>query len=124
MFLFIVNGKLISDIEFVLLIDEQWEGFYIFIDELENRLSESLLSFFMWKCENLECLCDFDKKIVEQGIKLLLKVFEYKYVFELGVMKYFKQLKIVLVNVILVIYSEEQKEEKSDDFDKKVFLEE
>ncbi|MEC8787948.1 MAG: ATP-binding protein, partial [Pseudomonadota bacterium] len=94
------------------------------IDELENRLSESLLSLPTWKRENSERLRELDKKTAEQGIKPLLKVLEHKYASELGVMKYLKQLKTALVNAILVIHSEEQKEEKSDDFDKKVFLEE
>ena len=120
----IVNGKPISDTEFASLTDAQREGFYTLIDELENRLSEGLLSLPTWKRENSERLRELDKKTAEQGIKPLLKVLEHKYASELGVMKYLKQLKTALVNAILVIHSEEQKEEKSDDFDKKVFLEE
>ena len=120
----IVNGKPLSDTEFATLSDEQREGFYTLIDELENRLSESLLSLPTWKRENSERLRELDKKTAEQGIKPLLKVLEHKYASELGVMKYLKQLKTALVNAILVIHSEEQKEEKSDDFDKKIFLEE
>ena len=120
----IVNGKPISDNEFATLTDEQREGFYTLIDELENRLSESLLSLPTWKRENSERLRELDKKTAEHGIKPLLKVLEHKYASELGVMKYLKQLKNALVSDILVIHGEEQKEEKSDDFDKKVFLEE
>ncbi len=120
----IVNGKPISDTEFASLTDAQREGFYTLIDELENRLSEGLLSLPTWKRENSERLRELDKKTAEQGIKPLLKVLEHKYASELGVMKYLKQLKTALVNAILVIHSEEQKEEKSDDFDKKIFLEE
>jgi len=120
----IVNGKPLSDTEFATLSDEQREGFYTLIDELENRLSESLLSLPTWKRENSERLRELDKKTAEQGIKPLLKVLEHKYASELGVMKYLKQLKTALVNAVLVIHSEEQKDEKSDDFDKKIFLEE
>ena len=120
----IVNGKPISDTDFATLTDEQREGFYTLIDELENRLSESLLSLPTWKRENSERLRELDKKTAEQGIKPLLKVLEHKYASELGVMKYLKQLKAALVNAVLVIHSEEQKDEKSDDFDKKIFLEE
>ena len=120
----IVNGKPISDTEFATLTDEQREGFYTLIDELENRLSESLLSLPTWKRENSERLRELDKKTAEQGIKPLLKVLEHKYASELGVIKYLKQLKTALVNAVLVIHSEEQKDEKSDDFDKKIFLEE
>lgn len=120
----IIDGKPISDNEFSLLSEAQREGFYIIIDELENRLSESLLSLPTWKRENTERLRELDKTTAEQGIKPLLKLLEHKYAAELGVMKYLKQLKTALVNAILVIHSEEQKEEKSDDFDKKIFLEE
>lgn len=120
----IVNGKPISDTEFATLTDEQREGFYTLIDELENRLSESLLSLPTWKRENSERLRELDKKTAEQGIKPLLKVLEHKYASELGVMKYLKQLKTALVNAVLVIHSEELKDEKSDDFDEKIFLEE
>ena len=120
----IINGKPISDTEFASFTDEQRKGFYILIDELENRLSESLLSLPTWKRENSERLRELDKKTAEQGIKPLIKVLEHKYASELGVMKYLKQLKNALVSAILVIHGEEQKEEKSDDFDKKVFLEE
>ena len=120
----IINGKPIRDTDFASLTDEQREGFYTLIDDLENRLSESLLSLPTWKRENSERLRELDKKTAEHVIKPLIKVFEHKYASELGVMKYLKQLKTALVNAILVIRNEEQKEEKSDDFDKKIFLEE
>ena len=120
----IINGKPIRDTDFASLTDDQREGFYTLIDDLENRLSESLLSLPTWKRENSERLRELYKKTAEHVIKPLIKVFEHKYASELGVMKYLKQLKNALVSAILVIHGEEQKEEKSDDFDKKVFLEE
>lgn len=120
----IVNGKPLSDNEFALLNDQERQGFYTVIDELENRLSESLLSLPAWKRENSERLRELDKATAEQGIKPLIKVLEHKYASDLGVMKYLKQVKTALVTAILVIHSEEQKEEKNDDFDKKIFLEE
>ncbi len=120
----IINGKPISDTEFAALSDSERQTFYTLIDELENRLSESLLSLPTWKRENSERLRELDNKTAEQGIKPLIKVLEHKYAADLGVMKYLKQVKTALVNAVLVIHNEEQKEEKSDDFDKKIFLEE
>ncbi|MDY6977533.1 MAG: ATP-binding protein [Pseudomonadota bacterium] len=120
----IINGKPIRDTDFASLTDEQREGFYTLIDDLENRLSESLLSLPTWKRENSERLRELDKMTAEHVIKPLTKVLEHKYASELGVIKYLKQLKPALVNAVLVIRGEEQKEEKSDDFDKKIFLEE
>lgn len=120
----IINGKPVSDNDFAALGDEERECFYSLIDDLENRLSESLLSLPAWKRENSERLRELDKTTAEQGIKPLIKVLEHKYASDLGVMKYLKQVKSSLVTAILVIHNEEQKEEKSDDFDKRVFLEE
>lgn len=120
----IINGKPVSDTEFASFSESDRERFYTIIDELENRLSENLLSLPAWKRENSERLRELDTTTAEQGIKPLIKVLEHKYAAELGVMKYLKQVKNALVSAILVIHSEEQKDEKSDDFDKKVFLEE
>lgn len=120
----IVNGKPISDSDFATLNEADRERFYALIDDLENRLSESLLSLPSWKRENSERLRALDKLTAEQGIKPLIKVLEHKYAAELGILKYFKQLKTALVNAILVIVQEERKDEKSDDFDKRLFLEE
>ncbi len=120
----IVDGKPISDAEFATASDEKRQFFYNLIDELENRLSESLLSLPSWKRENSERLRELDKQTAEQGIKPLLKVLEHKYASDLGILKYLKQLKTALVNAILLILAEEQKDEKNDDFDKRLFLEE
>ena len=120
----IVDGKPISDAEFATASDEKRQFFYNLIDELENRLSESLLSLPSWKRENSERLRELDKQTAEQGIKPLLKVLEHKYASDLGILKYLKQLKTALVNAILLILAEEQKDEKSDEFDKRLFLEE
>lgn len=119
----IVDGKPISDAEFATASDEKRQFFYNLIDELENRLSESLLSLPSWKRENSERLRELDKQTAEQGIKPLLKVLEHKYASDLGILKYLKQLKTALVNAILLILAEEQKDEKSDEFDKRLFLE-
>tara|TARA_B110000211_G_scaffold227481_1_gene282397 strand:+ start:16596 stop:18992 length:2397 start_codon:yes stop_codon:yes gene_type:complete len=120
----IVDGKPISDAEFATASEEKRQFFYNLIDELENRLSESLLSLPSWKRENSERLRELDKQTAEQGIKPLLKVLEHKYASDLGILKYLKQLKTALVNAILLILAEEQKDEKSDEFDKRLFLEE
>ena len=120
----IVEGKPLTDTEFAALNESQRSHFYALIDDLENRLSESLLSLPSWKRENSEQLRALDKQTAEQGIKPLLKVLEHKYSAELGILKYLKQLKTALVNAILLIVQEERKDEKSDEFDQRVFLEE
>lgn len=120
----IVDGKTVSDAEFSRIDDDKRKYFYDLVDELENRLSENLLSLPTWKRENSERLRALDKQTAEQGIKPLLKVLEHKYASDLGILKYLKQLKTALVDAILLIQSEEQKEDKNDEFDKRLFLEE
>lgn len=120
----IIDGKPADDSHVATLSEQQRQHFYTVLDELENRLSEGLLSLPSWKRENSERLRELDRATAEQGIKGLIKDLEHQYAANLGVMKYFKQLKTALVNAILVIHQEEQKEEKSDDFDRKIFLEE
>lgn len=120
----IVNGKPINDSDFATLDDAERESFYALIDDLENRLSESLLSLPAWKRENSERLRALDKQTAEQGIKPLVKLLEHKYAAELGILKYLKQLKTALVDAILLIVQEERKDEKSEEFDKRLYLEE
>lgn len=116
-FVFIVNNKFIDDSEFVQFIEQQCEGFYKLIDELENWFSESLFLLFVWKWENLEQLCKLNWDIVEYGIWLLFKELEYKYFGDFGVFKYLWQLKFYLIEVVIVFLIEEFKVEKLDECD-------
>ena len=110
----VVDGKPANDSHVATLSEQQRQHFYTLVDELENRLSEGLLSLPAWKRENSEHLRELDRVTAEQGIKPLIKGLEHQYTANLGVMKYLKQLKTALVNAILVIHQEEQKEEKEE----------
>ncbi|RDV26118.1 ATP-binding protein [Alteromonas aestuariivivens] len=120
----IVDGKPISDTEFANLSDDQRQYFYDLIDELENRLSESLLSLPIWKRENSERIRELNRNTVEQGIKPLLKALEHKYASDLGVLKYLRQLRSSLIDAIVELLAEDSKEDKLDEMDRRLHLEE
>lgn len=120
----IVNGKPITDDEFATLDDEKRQYYYDLIADLENRLSESLLGLPAWKRENSERLRQLNKKTAEQGIRPLLKVLEHKYAGQLGVLKTFRRMRTHLVDTIVQLLAEENKEEKGDELDRRLYLEE
>lgn len=120
----VVDGKPINDTEFASLSDERRKYYYDLIDELENRLSESLLGLPAWKRENSERLRALDKQTAEHGIKPLLKTLEHKYASDLGVLKYLKQIRMHLIDTIVSLHLEERKEEKGEELDRRSFLEE
>ena len=84
----IFDGKPISDTDFAKLSEDKRTHFYELIDELENRLSESLLSLPVWKRQSSEQVRELNKQTAEQGIKPMLKSLEHKYASDLGVLKY------------------------------------
>ncbi|HCB08001.1 MAG TPA: ATP-dependent protease [Alteromonas sp.] len=120
----IVNNKPIDDSEFAQLTEQQREGFYKLIDELENRLSESLLSLPVWKRENSEQLRKLNRDTAEHGIRPLLKELEHKYSGDLGVLKHLRQLKSHLIEAVIAFLTEEPKAEKLDERDRREILEE
>ncbi|QJR82470.1 AAA family ATPase [Alteromonas pelagimontana] len=120
----IIDGKPVDDSEFSQLTDEKRQYYYNLVDELENRLSESLLALPTWKRENSEQIRKLNKDTAEQGTRPLLKALEHKYAGHLGILKYLRQLRVPLVNTIVSLLSDESKEEKPDEVDKRLLLEE
>ncbi|MEW9796737.1 Lon protease family protein [Alteromonas sp. CYL-A6] len=119
----IVDGKPVDDGEFAKVDDAQREHFYTLVSELENRLSESLLGLPAWRRENSERLRELDRQTAEQGIRPLLKKLEHKYASNLAIVKYLKQVRSFLVDTIVAFSSEEQKEERSDERERRDYLE-
>ena len=120
----IINGKPISDAEFAKIDDAQRQAFYKLIDELENRLSEALIELPIWKRQHSEKLRELKRETAENGIKPLLKDLEHKYASQLGILKYLRQLKAHLVEVVLELLVMESKEDKPDELDQRSILEE
>lgn len=120
----IVNGKPITDEEFAALDGDKRQYFYDLIDDLENRLSESLLGLPAWKRACSEKIRQLDKETAELGIKPLLKNLEHKYANQLGVLKTLRKMRTHLVETIVSLLAEENKEDKPDDIDRRLYLEE
>ncbi|NVK54449.1 MAG: AAA family ATPase [Alteromonadaceae bacterium] len=120
----IIDNRPLDDAEFALLSDEQRKYFYHLIDELENRLSESLLSLPVWKRENSEQLRQLNRETAEHGIKPMLRQLEHKYAADLGVLKHLRQLKSHLIEAVVAFLTEDQKAEKLDERDRRELLEE
>ncbi|GGD75600.1 Lon protease family protein [Lacimicrobium alkaliphilum] len=120
----IVKGKPVNDEEFAKLSEPQRQHFYDLINQLEDRLSEQLLELPQWKRESSEMQRKLKKETAELGIKPVLKELEHKYAGDLGILKSLRQLKPHLVETVVEILAEENKEEKQDEYDKRSVLEE
>lgn len=120
----IINGKPISDAEFAKVDDTQRQHFYQLIDELENRLTEALIELPLWKRQHSEKLRELKRETAEQGIKPLLKGLEHKYASQLGILKYLRQLRGHLIEIVLELLVMEGKEDKPDELDQRSILEE
>ncbi|MBD3584643.1 AAA family ATPase [Salinimonas sp. HHU 13199] len=113
-----------TETQFAQLDTTRRQHFFDLIDELENRLSESLLSLPVWRRENAEQLRTLNRQTAEGGVKPLIKALEHAYADNLGVLKYLRQLRTHLPNTVAEIWLDEQREEKSDDAEKRGYLEE
>ena len=120
----VIDGAPVTEAQFAQLEKEQRSYFYGLIDELENRLSESLISLPVWRRENAEKLRNLNRETADAGVRPLIKSLEHKYADNLGVLKYLRQLRSHLPETVVDLWLDEQREEKSDDPDKRGYLEE
>ncbi len=120
----IIDGKPINDEEFAKIPEEKKQYFYDLIDELEGMLSEKLIELPQWKRESSERLRKLKKETAEQAIKPLLKQLEHKYAGDLGILKFIRQLKPNLAQIVVEVLAPESKEDKHDEYDKRTILEE
>lgn len=120
----VIDDAPATETQFAQLDTSRRQYFYDLIDELENRLSESLISLPVWRRENAEQLRALNRQTAEGGVKPLIKALEHAYADNLGVLKYLRQLRTHLPYTVADIWLDEQREEKSDDADKRGYLEE
>lgn len=120
----IIEGKPIDDEEFAKLSDDKRQYFYDLIDELEELLNEKLIELPQWKRESSERLRKLKKETAEQAIKPLLKQLEHKYSGDLGILKFLRQMKPDLVQIVVEVLATDSKEDKHDEYDKRTILEE
>lgn len=121
----IIDGNPLDDKEFSKLTEEQRQYFYSLVGELETILNEHLLELPQWKRELSENLRTLRKETIEQAIKPLLKELEHDYAAELGVLRYFRDMRPHLVKAVLELLPDESETERQEDADsREVFINE
>lgn len=118
----ILEGQPVSDAEFSSQSDQTREYYYQLIDELEVSLTEALLELPGWQREASEQQKALKVQLAEQGMKPLIKDLEQKYSSHIPILKYLKQLKSHIVETIVETLSQEHKDDKLDEFDRRTML--
>ena len=109
----VIDGKPINDAEFAQLTEEQRQHFYDLISELEVYLNETLLELPQWKREASEQQRKLSQQTIEVALRPLLKDLEHKYASELGVVKFFREMRETLVELVQECLADEADEEKN-----------
>ncbi|MFC4699080.1 Lon protease family protein [Glaciecola siphonariae] len=118
----IVEGQPVSDADFSAQSDQTRAHYYQLIDELEVTLTEALLELPGWQREAAEQQKALKVQLAEQGVKPLIKELEQKYSSDISILMYLKQLKTHIVETIVDMLCEENKDEKQDEFDRRAML--
>ncbi|WP_018690952.1 Lon protease family protein [Algicola sagamiensis] len=114
----IVDGNIIDDADFPKLTEGQQEFFYSAIESLESVLNEGLLELPGWKRELSEQLRELQRDTIESAIKPLLKELEHKYSYQLGILKYIRDMRPHLIDTV-ADWLVDEGEEKHEDIDRK-----
>jgi lon-related putative ATP-dependent protease len=118
----IIDGKPLNDVEFTSKTDIDRQYYYDLIDKLEVHLSEALLELPSWQRESTEQKKALQQETVEQGIRPLLKNLERKYSDNIAILKYLRQLKHHLIEMVIETLSTDNKDDKSDEYDKRALF--
>lgn len=120
----VVNGKPITDSEFAQLSEEQRQHYYDLISDLEVFLNETLLELPQWKREASERQRKLSEETIETALRPLLKDLEHKYASDLGVIKFIREMRQTLVELVQELLADEPDEEKNkDEFDVRKVIE-
>lgn len=120
----VLNGKPVSDSDFAQLDEATRQRFYDIISELEVFLNETLLELPQWKRESSEKQRSLTVETIESALKPLVKDLEHKYASELGVIKFLKDMKPTLVELVQECMADEADEEtKAEEIDVRKVLE-
>ncbi len=121
----VIEGKPLADKEFAGLDEKEKQHFFDLISELENRLTETLLELPQWKREMFEAQRTLSKSTIENALKPLLKEFEHKYAAELGIVKFSKDMRDTIIEIVQDYLSSEADDEKeTEEVDVRKILEE
>lgn len=115
----IVDGKAMTDAELVQRTDIDKQAFYDAIDKLEQTLGEALIELPIWQRESVEKQKALKQETVEQAIRPLLKELEHKYKDNIAILRYLRQLKSHVIDMVIETLVVDAKDDKSDEFDKR-----
>ncbi|MGB3726158.1 MAG: ATP-binding protein [Glaciecola sp.] len=118
----IIDGTPLNDAEFTRRTDIDRQHYYDLIDKLEVLLSEVLLELPTWQRESVEQQKALKQETVEQGIRPLLKDLERKYSHNIAILKYLRQLKHHVIDMVIETLIVDAKEDKSDEYDKRALF--
>ena len=113
----VVNEKPLSDTEFSQLDESAKQHFYKIIDDLENVLTETLLELPQWKREMFEAQRSLTKQTIENALRPILKDLEHKYSAELGVVKFVRDMRDTVIEIVEEYLSSEAEAEQEKDRD-------
>ncbi|WP_068547483.1 Lon protease family protein [Thalassotalea crassostreae] len=111
----LVDGKPLTDKEFASLGEQERTDFYGLLAELETILSEKLLELPLWKRESSVATRKLKFDTAEQTIRPLIKDLEHEFSANLGVLKYVRQIKGSITEIVLDILVDENSENPRDD---------
>ena len=109
----VIDGKPINDSDFAQLTEEQRQHFYDLIAQLEVFLNESLLELPQWKREASEQQRKLSQQTIETALRPILKDLEHKYSSDLGVVKFIREMRETLIELVQEWLSDEADEEKN-----------
>lgn len=118
----VVDGQPLDDSEFNKLTDAERQHFYDLISQLEVLLNEQLLELPAWKREMSVQLRDLKKETIENALRPLIRELEHKYKGELGILKYLKDMRSELVDLIHEWLSDEESENKEELDKRSIFV--
>lgn len=87
------------------------------ISELEIFLNENLLELPQWKREASEQQRTLNKETIESALRPLLKDLEHKYSSALGVVKFIREMRETLIELIQELLANEPDDDKKEEID-------
>ena len=118
----IVDGKPLNDSEFLQLDELSQKTFLAHIEALEERLNEALLEVPQWQRQSAEKLRKLKRETAQSGLKPLFKSLEHRYANNLALVSHIKKMKSHLVDSVVELFAEQNKDDKSDDLDHAAIL--
>lgn len=118
----IVDGKVLDETEFAQLPEQDRTLFQGRIQDLEEHLNEALLELPQWRRETSEKQRTLDDETIAHAVRPLIRNLEHAYDNEIAVLKFLRQLKKHLPDLVREVFLDEHPLEKVSDSDRKQAL--